>query len=63
MTQTIDDTPDLAENNAWLKRYYFTRAGFSVVGGGRVRFGRQHDGRRRRIAPDLPGVGCGRQFR
>lgn len=31
MTQRLDDTPDLAENNAWLKRYYFTRAGFSVV--------------------------------
>jgi uncharacterized membrane protein HdeD (DUF308 family) len=31
MTQTLDNTPDLAENNAWLKRYYFTRAGFSVV--------------------------------
>lgn len=31
MTQTLDDTPDLAANNAWLKRYYFTRAGFSVV--------------------------------
>jgi uncharacterized membrane protein HdeD (DUF308 family) len=31
MTQTIDETRDLAENNAWLKRYYFTRAGFSVV--------------------------------
>lgn len=31
MTQTLDDTPNLAENNAWLKRYYFTRAGFSVV--------------------------------
>lgn len=31
MTQTLDDTPDVAENNAWLKRYYFTRAGFSVV--------------------------------
>ena len=31
MTRTLDDTPDLAANNAWLKRYYFTRAGFSVV--------------------------------
>ena len=31
MTQTVDLTPDLSENNAWLKRYYFTRAGFSVV--------------------------------
>lgn len=31
MTQTLDDTPELAETNAWLKRYYFTRAGFSVA--------------------------------
>lgn len=31
MTRTIDETPDLAENNAWLTRYYFTRAGFSVA--------------------------------
>lgn len=31
MTETIDHTRGLAENNAWLKRYYFTRAAFSIV--------------------------------
>lgn len=31
MTETVDHTLDLAESNAWLKRYYLTRAGFSVV--------------------------------
>ena len=31
MTQTIDHTRDLAQNNGWLKRYYFTRAAFSLV--------------------------------
>lgn len=31
MTQTIDQAPDLADDNAWLKRYYFTRAGFSIA--------------------------------
>lgn len=31
MTQTVDPTPDLSESNAWLKRYYLARAGFSVA--------------------------------
>ena len=31
MTQTVDHAYDVAKNNAWLKRYYFTRAGFSIV--------------------------------
>ncbi|MCV7182987.1 DUF308 domain-containing protein [Mycolicibacterium murale] len=31
MTETLDPTRGLRENNAWLKRYYFTRAAFSIV--------------------------------
>jgi uncharacterized membrane protein HdeD (DUF308 family) len=31
MADTIEQVRDIARNNAWLKRYYFTRAGFSIV--------------------------------
>ena len=31
MTQMVGHERDIADNNAWLKRYYITRAGFSIV--------------------------------
>jgi uncharacterized membrane protein HdeD (DUF308 family) len=31
MTETIREARDISRNNGWLKRYYFTRAGFSIV--------------------------------
>ncbi|WP_197381719.1 DUF308 domain-containing protein [Mycolicibacterium mengxianglii] len=30
-TETIGQTREISGNDAWLKRYYFTRAGFSIV--------------------------------
>lgn len=34
MTTTISDSRAKVEANAWLKRYYFTGAGFAIVGVG-----------------------------
>lgn len=31
MTKSTDEVRDAREDNAWLKRYYFARAGFSIV--------------------------------
>jgi uncharacterized membrane protein HdeD (DUF308 family) len=31
MTETIDEARDVRANSMWLKRYYFTRAAFSLV--------------------------------
>lgn len=31
MTETIGVARNISENNAWLKRYYFARAAFSIV--------------------------------
>jgi len=31
MTETVDQSRDVRQNSAWLKRYYFTRAAFSIV--------------------------------
>jgi uncharacterized membrane protein HdeD (DUF308 family) len=31
MTETIGEARDITENNRWLKRYYFSRAAFSIL--------------------------------